>query len=130
MSSFHTHARIVRRNDLPFLYRRSAFRSCIQLYRWLIRQKFQVTYLRYSKFFGLDENTSESNERLNEAMDALETERNLFLEQLRLFDKKRIKEKVGGRRRPSHIEVDLLYKNMKFVVPIEEDATETEKNLS
>ncbi|WP_103670051.1 hypothetical protein [Pseudanabaena sp. BC1403] len=130
MSSFHTHARIVRRNDLPFHYRRSAFRSCIQVYRWLIRQKFQVTYLRYSKFFGFDENISESNERLNKAIDALETERNLFLEQLRLFDKKRIKEKVGGRRLPSNIEVDLLYKNMKFVVPMEEDETETEKNLS
>ncbi|TYQ30877.1 hypothetical protein [Pseudanabaena sp. UWO310] len=129
MSSFHTHARIVRRSDLPFHYRRSAFRSCIQLYHWLIKQKFQTTYLRYSKHFGFDESTGNCNESLNRAMDALETERNLFLEKLRLFDKKRIREKIGGRRLPSKIAVDSLYKDMKFIVPLKEDESATEKNL-
>jgi hypothetical protein len=129
MSNFHTHARIVRRSDLPFYCRRSAFRSCIQLYRWLIRQKFQATYLRYSKHFGFDEDTIDCNERLNKAMNALETERNLFLDNLRLFDKKRIREKIEGRRLPSKIAVDSLYKDMKLIVPLREDEPATEKNL-
>lgn len=42
-------------------------------------------------------------------MEALEKERNLFLEKLRLFDKKRIREKARGQRSPSKSAVEALY---------------------
>ncbi len=108
--SFHTYARKVRKIDLPFKSRRSAFRSCIERYHWLIKQKFLATYSRYSKHFGFDSDIADSGDRLSQAMDALEKERNLFLEQLRLFDKKRVKEKMRGRRFPSKSAVEALYK--------------------
>lgn len=108
--SFQTYARKVRKIDLPFKSRRSAFRSCIERYHWLIKRKFNSTYSRYSNHFGFDADVPDAGVRLSQAMDALEKERNLFLEQLRLFDKKRIREKMRGRRSPSKSAVEALYK--------------------
>jgi hypothetical protein len=119
--SFHTHARLVRRGDLPLHRRRAAFCSCIQCYCWLINEKFSATYLRYYKHFGLDFDKLEVSERLNQAMDGLEAERHLFLERLRLFDKRRIKEKIQGRRSPSKASVAALYGDTKFIVPKPEE---------
>ena len=108
--SFHTYAKNVRRENLSFKARRSAFRSCIVRYHRLIRRKLDVTYLRYSKHFGFDGDVPDAGDRLGQAIDALEKERNLFLEQLRLFDKKRVKEKMRGHRFPSKLAVEALYK--------------------
>ena len=74
------HARKVRKTDLPFKTRRSAFRSCIERYHGLIRQKFPATYSRYKNHFGFDSDIPDAGDRLSQAMDALQKERNLFLE--------------------------------------------------
>ncbi|HEX8832742.1 MAG TPA: hypothetical protein VF719_01015 [Abditibacteriaceae bacterium] len=99
--SFKTYARRARRNDLPFNRRRTAFRACIELYGWLTNQKFTATYTRFSNHFGFDEAVPDADERLDRAINALETERNLFLEKLRAFDRCRTKEKFRGRRSPT-----------------------------
>jgi hypothetical protein len=108
--SFNTYARKVRNMNLPFQARRSAFRSCIQRYHWLIKQGFLVTYSRYNEYYKFDADTPDVNERLSAAMDALEKERNAFLEKLRLFERRRSKEKMRGRRSPSKLAVEDLYK--------------------
>ena len=108
--SFHTAAREVLKTDLPFTKRRVAFRSCIESYIGLIKGKFNDTYSRYSNHFGFDANVSDAGDRLSQAMEALEKERNLFLEQLRSFDKKRLREKMRGRRSPSKSAIEALYK--------------------
>ncbi len=107
--SFHTDARKVRKVDMPFTQRRAAFRSCIESYIWLINGKFNSTYTRFSNHFGLDTDVPNAADRLSQAMEALEKERNLFLEKLRLFDKKRIREKARGQRSPSESAVEALY---------------------
>jgi hypothetical protein len=109
--SFHTYARQVRRIDLPFKVRRKAFRSCIGQYHGLIREKFQFTDARFCSHFGFNADISEAeaNERLTQAMASLEAERNLFLERLRLFEKRRIKEKMRGRRSPTKSALKALY---------------------
>lgn len=114
--NFHTDARKVRKTDLPFTKRRAAFHSCIEGYIWLIKGKFNNTYSRYSNHFGFDTEVPDASERLSQAMDALEKERNLFLEQLRLFDKTRVREKMRGRRSPSKSAVEALYKCHWFAV--------------
>lgn len=86
-------------------------------YHWLIKRKFNSTYLRYSNHFGFDTDISDADTRLSQAMDALEKERNLFLEKLRLFDKRRIREKIRGQRSPSKSAVEALYKCDWFEVP-------------
>lgn len=115
--SFHTYARQVRKADLSYERRHYAFRCCIERYHWLIRQKFETTYGRFSHHFRFDANTPEAAEQLHQAMDALEIERRLFLEQLRLFEKRRNKEKMRGRRSPSKEAIEALYREIKFVVP-------------
>jgi len=115
--SFHSLARRVRRSDLPFPHRHGAFRSCVERYHWLTKQGFQATYARYRDHFGLDAESPGAGERLCQAMDALEAERHLFLERLRLFDKKRCKEKMQGRRSPSKKAVEALYGDIYLAVP-------------
>src|SRR5262245_36407475 len=88
--SFYTSARRVRETDLPPSHRLSAFRSCIQLYHCLIKQPFTKTFARYEECFGLKTSESTFNEQINQAMNALETERRLFLERLYRFEKYRI----------------------------------------
>lgn len=114
--SFHTHARQVR-SATTFGRRRGAFRSCVGCYRWLTKQPFPATYERYSRHFGLTEDTPDSAERFCLAIDALETERRLFLERLREFDRRRIREKLRGCRTPCKMAVEALYGEMRFVVP-------------
>ena len=124
--SFHTYARLVRREDLPLQRRHSAFRSCIECYCWLIKERFGATYIRYCNHFEIDFNKPEVGECLNQAMDGLEAERHLFLERLRLFDERRIKEKMQGSRSPSKAAVAELYSDTKFVIPNAKNEIATE----
>ncbi|MEM7712183.1 MAG: hypothetical protein AAF349_01085 [Cyanobacteria bacterium P01_A01_bin.68] len=110
--SFQTYARKVRKTELSFKNRRSAFRSCINSYCWLTKEEFQSTDARYSSGFGFNSDISNSGDRLNQAMDNLEKERNIFLEKLRLFGQKRIQEKSRGCRFPSKSDIEALYNNV------------------
>ncbi|MDY6899653.1 MAG: hypothetical protein SWZ49_16480 [Cyanobacteriota bacterium] len=116
--SFQTYARKVRKTELSFKSRRSAFRSCINSYCWLTKQEIQFTYTRYSNRFGFNsdipKDSKKISDRLNQAMDNLEEERNIFLEKLRLFGRKRIEEKMHGRRFPFKSDIEALYNNVEF----------------
>lgn len=121
--SFHAYARRVRRDDLPFAHRRGAFRSCVECYHWLTRQGFEATYTRYREHFGFDADAPDAGQRLIQAMDALDAERHLFLERLRLFERRRCREKMRGRRAPSKEAVESLYADIVLVVPYEKPDT-------
>jgi hypothetical protein len=115
--SFHTQARRVRRNDLPLHYRLGAFISCVQLYHSLTHQSFTDTCTRFREHYALHKDSFQLEVRLIQAMDDLETERRLFLDQLRLFEKRRIKAKMQGRRTPTKRSVVALYSDIKLVIP-------------
>lgn len=124
--SFRTYARKVRKVDLPFKNRRSAFRSCINSYCGLTKQEFQITCERYSDRFGFNADIPDAGDRLNQAMDALETERNIFLQRLRQFDNTRIKEKIRGRRFPSKLAIEKLYTSDWFAFEIPKNEITTD----
>lgn len=107
--SFYTDARRVRRNDLPFSHRLCAFRSCITLFHWLTGRGFNKTFARYDKKFDLDITAKDFNDRIIKAINALEIERRLFLEKLRVFERKRIREKMLGKRQPSKKSIEKLF---------------------
>ena len=110
--SFQTYARKVRKMDLPFKNRHSAFLSCVNSYCWLTKQEFQFTYTRYSNRFGFNSDIPNAGDRLNQAMDNLEKERNIFVEKWRLFGQKRIEEKSRGCRFPLKSAIEALYNNV------------------
>lgn len=110
--SFQVHARNARDGSRPINHRHSSFRSCVQLYRWLIRSGFRETYEWFASASGLAEL---SDARIRSAMDALETERGLFLDRLTSFDARRIQEKRLGRRGVTQAEVNRLYQRDFFV---------------
>ncbi len=107
--SFYTQARRVRKPDLPFSHRLCAFRSCIVLYHWLTKRGFNKTFARYDENFDLDVNAKDFNERISKAIDTLETERRVFLEKLHVFERKRIREKMLGKRQPSKKSIEKLF---------------------
>ena len=102
--SFNYYARKVRNPRLPFNVRCSSLGSCILRLGWLTKQKFLATRSRF-----VDDSIRLDEERLLAAMAAIEIDRNRFLERLRSFDRKRIREKMHGRRTPRPTEVAALY---------------------
>ena len=106
---FNAYARRVRRCDLPFAHRRGALRSCIIRYCYLIQVKPQETYLQYVQNFEISEDSPQADELFNQAINALEKKRNLFLNRLRVFEKRRAKEKMSGRRSPAKAALATLY---------------------
>jgi hypothetical protein len=57
----------------------------------------------------MDGATRLDEERLLAALAAIEIDRNRFLERLRSFERKRLREKLRGRRSPRPAEVAALY---------------------
>jgi hypothetical protein len=102
--SFNYHARKVRNPSLPFNIRCSSLGSCILRLGWLTKRKYLATRSRF-----VDDSTRLDEERLLAAMAAIEIERNRFLEQIRSFERKRIREKLRGRRSPRPADVAALY---------------------
>ena len=96
----------------------SSFRSCVQLYRWLINRTFQETLNRFSGQFDLSNPTPEG---LLQAMDALETERRIFLARLAAFHRRRVREKFYGKRSPAVADLQALYHPGFFVTPLNAD---------
>ncbi len=111
--SFHVHARRARDPARPLPHRLSAFRSCIQLYRWLIKRGYHETLNRFARAFDLDD---PSGAGLLAAMNALETERRIFLDRLDAFARRRIRQKAQGRPVPAKSEIESLYQPDFFVV--------------
>jgi hypothetical protein len=82
----------------------------VQSYQWLIKIKASIIYNHYSRKFGFDLRVSDAAERLTAAIAELEKDRNVFLDRLRAFDRKRCRAKTRGRRTPTKAEHESLYK--------------------
>jgi hypothetical protein len=98
----------------PMPHRLSSFRSCVQLYRWLIRRGFRETFNRFDRAFAL---SNPSEIQLLNAIDTLEKERRIFLERLAVFERRRVRQKARKRRVPIPSETTALYAPDYFVVP-------------
>src|SRR5437870_898732 len=128
MGNFNAQARRVRNIRLPIPVRVVAFHACLGSYCWLTRQKFQATRERVAAadwitaappptIVGLRvrhvrpefEQPDAQSWFLLQAMDALQRERHEFLDRMRRFARRRIREKFRGRRRASRVELDALY---------------------
>jgi hypothetical protein len=95
---FYTKARRVRNPNLPPIIRRSSLRSCLlSLAQWT-GEKFGEIVDRFDSRFGFNAHRVPSEDSLLRAIDAVEVERNGYVERLRAFEKKRIKAKARGKR--------------------------------
>lgn len=108
--SFNIYSRKVRNIHLPIAHRRSALASCILRLGWLKRQKYQVVRARFANTYKLDSPNTPTEADLLAALAAIERERNTFLEKIRAFERKRIREKHRGQRHPRKKDVELLYR--------------------
>jgi hypothetical protein len=135
MGQFNAQARRVRNIRLPIPVRVVAFHACIGSYCRLTRQKFQATRERFAVAYWITktppptvvglrlrhgrrefEQPDAQSWFLIQAIDALQRERHAFLERLRRFERRRIREKFRGRRRASRAELDALFTPDFFVV--------------
>lgn len=113
---------------MPIPVRVVAFHACIGSYCWLTRQKFQATRDRFAAAYWITKTPpptgvglrirhfrSESEQPdaqswfLIQAIDTLQRERHEFLQKLRRFEKRRIREKFRGRRFAAQVEIEALY---------------------
>lgn len=95
---FNTLARQARSPDVPLLTRRRALRSCLlRLSRWT-GEKYGEIQARYNTQFGFNDTDLPSADSLLRAIAAVEVERNIYVERLRAFEKRRVKAKARGRR--------------------------------
>lgn len=95
--SFNHFARKVMNPDLPIGVRYSALHSCILRLVWMTGESFAGSRDRLNSQFGFRRrNPTES--QLLATLAAVERERNLILQQLRAYERRRIREKMLGRR--------------------------------
>src|SRR5688572_5977219 len=94
--SFNYHARKVRNSALPITYRRSALFSCVVRLGGLVKQRYGVL----CSCFQLNVQQPMTEAQLLNKLTALEVLRNRFLKKLQDFDRKRLREKLRGRRQP------------------------------
>lgn len=128
MRKFNAQARRVRNIRLPIPIRVVAFHACLASYCSLTRQKFQATRERFAAAFWITKTPPPTVVGLRvrhfapefaqpdseswfliQAVDALQRERHAFLNRLRRFERRRIREKFHGRRRASRAQLDALY---------------------
>jgi hypothetical protein len=126
--SFNNFARKVRDPLLPLSHRKSALGSCILRLGWLTGRKYQQVRACYASQYSLDQPAEPTEAQLVAAMAAIERDRNAYLEQLRAFDIKRIRQKMRGQRHPrkadmEHLEafVEAMEKQAKAVSSSHED---------
>ena len=113
---FHQEARRVRDLSRPMIHRRGACRWCVASYCALTRQSYSQTYARMAAKFGFGAEGELPEQRLLAALNALETERRRFLARLERFARRRIRQKLSGRRCPVPEESAALYRADYFVV--------------
>ena len=128
MGKFNAQARRVRNIRLPIPVRVVAFHACVGSYCRLTRQKFQATRERFATAFWITrtppptvvglrvrhlrsefERPDAQSWFLIMAIDALQRERHDFLDRLRRFERRRIREKFRGRRWASRAVMEVLY---------------------
>ncbi len=107
--SFHWYARKVRNPRLPIWTRRAAFYSCVLRYCWLTQQPYLQIRGAFTSQFALNGDRAPSEQRLLDALAALERARRQFLERLRAFERKRIRQKLRGQRCPQPADIQALY---------------------
>ena len=107
--SFNHYARKVRNPNLNIGIRYSALGSCILRFCWLTKKRYTITRTRFFEQCGLDESDIFTAQQLLDLLNAVEIERNKKLEQIRNFERKRIREKMRGKRYPSRKDVEALY---------------------
>ena len=76
-------------------------------------KKYQVTRGRFSERYGFDSQDTPTDQQLLDALNAVEVERNRQLERIRNFGRKRIREKMRGKRYPSRKDVENLQNNTR-----------------
>jgi hypothetical protein len=103
--SFNYHARKVRNSALPIAHRYSALCSCLTQLSWLAKQP----YGGLCSYFHLQVQEPMTEAQLLDRLTAIEVFRNRFLEKLRHFDRKRLRQKLQGRRQPGKKAVQALY---------------------
>jgi hypothetical protein len=106
--SFNNRARKAKNLQLPFTFRRSAARSCLLRLGWLTGQPRSVVAACFTARLGFDALQPGSEEQLQALVGAMEITRNRILEQVRAFDRKRMRDKWRNRRRPSVAQVSAL----------------------
>ena len=86
-----------------------AFGSCVMCFALLTGQSYTATDARLASRFGYATRREASTEQFISALDALEVERNQFLQRLSAFARRRITLKHRGRRTPTSAEFAVLY---------------------
>ena len=87
--SFNHYARKVRNPELSIWTRLSALRSCIRMLSVLTKESYHLAVTRFDNRFGFNRSKGDSLEPplesdLLEALTAVEEERNLLLEKIRI----------------------------------------------
>jgi len=96
--SFNGSARHVRNPALPLPLRAMALRSCVMRLCRLTGERYTHALARYADTLGIDL-TNVTEQELLTALARIESERNQILEQVRAFERKRVREKLRGKRR-------------------------------
>jgi len=103
--SFNHYAHKVQNPNLPAGIRRSALASCIGSLSWLMGQP----YHKLRAYFKIDFHSEMTDRELFEIITSVEVVRNQFLERLHNFERRRIREKMQGRRQPRQKDINKLY---------------------
>jgi hypothetical protein len=109
--SFNCNARKVRNPRLPIGYRKSALVSCSAAVWPHVSFLKRVAWIeiRFGFTFGVESETSPTEQQMLDAVSNLEVERNLWMERLRRYERKRIREKMRGKRKPPRADIHALY---------------------
>ena len=106
---FNYHARKVRDSRLPPWHRFVALRECVASFSWCTGLRFNDLMQRY----GLPRSRNPplpppDDAFLIGAINALEKERNIFLERRRAFERSRVRAKMRGNRQLSKAEREIV----------------------
>lgn len=107
--SFNWYARRVRNRDKPPGLRFGALRSCLLRLNALTHEGYHAIMHRYDAQFNFCyPQQIPSDEQLMAALAKVERERNLILEHLRRFERRRIRQKMKGKRQVARYERDSM----------------------
>ena len=107
-SNFQSQARKARQPSAPPSHRAHAFGSCVMCFAFLTGQSYTETLARLASRFGYASRRDATTEQLSASIDALEVERNQFLQRLSAFARHRITRKHRGQRTPTSAEFAML----------------------
>jgi hypothetical protein len=108
-SHFQFQARKARHPAASPSRRAFAYGSCVTCFAFLTGQSYTATLTRLASRFGYTSYRNATAEQLIASLDALEVERNQFLQRLSAFARHRITRKHRGQRAPTSAEFAVLY---------------------